>query len=74
MLKSPSVAIVRMDLNLKYDQYDFPHTAALFQDGHIGHLAEQQIAQVRQLRMTLEAEGYTERLDTLTMVWKVDQN
>ena len=62
-----------MDLNEKYDHYDFPHTAAEPQDGHAGHLTDQQIAQVHQLRMMLEAEGYTERLDTLTLVcdWSV---
>ena len=61
-----------MDLNPKYDNYDFPHTAATAQDGHLGHLTDQQIAQVHQLRMMLEAEGYTERLDTLTLVWPIN--
>lgn len=60
-----------MDLSPKYDHYDFPHTVATPQDGHIGHLTDQQIAQVHQLRMMLEAEGYTERLDTLTLVWQL---
>ncbi|EEQ31919.1 Sec14 cytosolic factor [Microsporum canis CBS 113480] len=59
-----------MDLNPKYDDYDFPVEAATQQDGHPGHLTEQQIASVHQLRMLLEAEGYTERLDTLTLVWQ----
>lgn len=57
-----------MDIDKKYDNYDFPVTAAEPQDGHAGHLTEQQIAQVHQLRMMLEAEGYTARLDTLTLV------
>ncbi|PHH84367.1 hypothetical protein CDD83_2059 [Cordyceps sp. RAO-2017] len=57
-----------MDVNAKYDNYDFPHTAAEPQTGHAGHLTEQQIAQVHQLRMMLESEGYTERLDTLTLL------
>ncbi|RYP36413.1 hypothetical protein DL767_003376 [Monosporascus sp. MG133] len=57
-----------MDLNPKYDDYDFPYTAAMPQDGHAGHLTEQQIAQVHQLRMMLEAEGCTDRLDTLTLL------
>lgn len=57
-----------MDLDPKYDNYDFPHTAAEPQDGHAGYLTEQQIAQVHQLRMMLESEGYTDRLDTLTLV------
>lgn len=57
-----------MDLNPKYDGYDFPFQSATPQDGHPGHLTGQQIAAVQQLRMLLEAEGYTERLDTLTLV------
>lgn len=57
-----------MDLDPKYDNYDFPYEAAEAQDGHAGHLTEGQIAQVHQLRMMLEAEGITERLDTLTLV------
>ncbi|RDA91864.1 hypothetical protein CP533_3682 [Ophiocordyceps camponoti-saundersi (nom. inval.)] len=57
-----------MDLNDKYDDYDFPHTAAEKKDGHAGHLTPDQIAKVHQLRMMLESEGYTERLDTLTLV------
>lgn len=57
-----------MDVNSKYDDYDFPHTALEPQDGHAGNLKEQQIAQVHQLRMMLEADGFTERLDTLTLV------
>jgi len=60
-----------MDLDPKYDDYDFPYTAAEKQDGHPGFLTELQIAQVHQLRMMLEAEGYTERLDTLTMVMEI---
>lgn len=57
-----------MDLDPKYDHYDFPYEAKDPQNGHAGHLTEAQIAQVHQLRMMLEAEGVTDRLDTLTMV------
>ncbi|VUC29833.1 unnamed protein product [Clonostachys rosea] len=57
-----------MDLNPKYDDYDFPHIASEKQSGHAGHLTDEQIAQVHQLRMMLEAEGFTERLDTLTLL------
>lgn len=57
-----------MDLDKKYDNYDFPVEAAEPQDGHAGHLTEAQIAQVHQFRMMLEAEGFTDRLDTLTLV------
>jgi hypothetical protein len=57
-----------MDLDPKYDDYDFPTTAPDPQPGHPGALTEQHIAQVHQFRLMLEAEGYTERLDTLTLV------
>lgn len=57
-----------MDLDPKYDNYDFPYEAKEPQNGHAGHLTEAQIAQVHQLRMMLEAAGVTDRLDTLTMV------
>lgn len=57
-----------MDIDAKYDHYDFPCQAKETQNGHAGHLTEAQIAQVHQLRMMLEAEGLTERLDTLTLV------
>lgn len=67
---NPFTALPTMDIDKKYDNYDFPVTAAERQDGHAGHLNEQQIAQVHQLRMMLEAEGYTDRLDTLTLVGK----
>ncbi len=57
-----------MDIDAKYDHYDFPYEAKEPQNGHAGHLDAGQIAQVHQLRMMLEAEGLTERLDTLTLV------
>jgi len=57
-----------MELDPKYDDYDFPVTAPVFQNGHPGHLTTAQQAQVHQLRMMLEAQGYTKRLDTLTLV------
>lgn len=52
----------------KYDDYDFPTTAAEPQPGHPGWTTPEQDAQVHQLRGMLEAEGYTERLDTLTLL------
>lgn len=58
-----------MEADPKYDNYDFPSTAAEKQDGHAGHLTPEKIALVHQLRSSLEAEGYKERLDTLTLVW-----
>ena len=57
-----------MDLDPKYDDYDFPTTAPEPQSGHPGHTTKEQDAQVHQLRQMLEQEGYTERLDTLTML------
>ena len=57
-----------MDLHPKYDNYDFPTTAAEPQDGHAGYLTPEKIAQVHQLRLMLEAEGFKDRLDTLTLV------
>lgn len=57
-----------MELDPKYDHYDFPTTAPTTQSGHPGHTTKEQDAQVHMLRMQLEQEGYTDRLDTLTMV------
>lgn len=52
----------------KYDQYDYPTTAPEPQSGHPGHTTPEQDAKVHQLRTMLEQEGFTERLDTLTML------
>lgn len=52
----------------KYDNYDFPTTAPEKQDGHPGHTTPEQDAKVHQLRTMLEQLGYTERLDTLTLL------
>lgn len=57
-----------MELDPKYDDYDFPTTAPVAAPGHPGHLKPAEQAQVHQLRMLLEAEGCTKRLDTLTLV------
>ncbi|KAI0382430.1 CRAL-TRIO domain-containing protein [Hypomontagnella monticulosa] len=57
-----------MELDPKYDHYDYPTTAPVAKSGHPGHLNEAQQAQVHQLRMMLESEGYTKRLDTLTLL------
>ena len=57
-----------MDLDPKYDDYDFPTTAPETQSGHPGHTTKEQDAQVHQLRLMLEQEGYTDRLDTLTLL------
>jgi hypothetical protein len=57
-----------MELDPKYDDYDFPTSAPEAKPGHPGHLTAQQQAQVHQLRLMLETEGYTKRLDTITLV------
>lgn len=57
-----------LELDPKYDDYDFPTTAAVPLSGHAGYLTAEQQAQVSQLRLMLESEGYTKRLDTLTLV------
>jgi len=57
-----------LDLDPKYDDYDFPTTAPETQSGHPGHTTREQDAQVHQLRAMLEQEGYKDRLDTLTLL------
>ncbi|RKU42495.1 S14 cytosolic factor [Coniochaeta pulveracea] len=59
---------VGMELDPKYDDYDFPTVAPEARSGHPGHLTAQQQAQVHQLRLMLENEGYTKRLDTITLL------
>lgn len=57
-----------MELDPKYDHYDYPTTAPVAQNGHPGFLTTEQQAAVHQIRLMLEAEGFTKRLDTLTLV------
>ncbi|KAJ9148516.1 Sec14 cytosolic factor [Pleurostoma richardsiae] len=57
-----------MELDPKYDDYDFPVVSTVTLSGHPGHLSPQQQAQVHQFRMMLEAQGFTKRLDTLTLL------
>ncbi|TRX92575.1 hypothetical protein FHL15_006502 [Xylaria flabelliformis] len=57
-----------MELDAKYDHYDFPTTSVETREGHPGHLTAGQQAQVHQLRLMLEAEGFKSRLDTLTLL------
>lgn len=52
----------------KYDHYDFPTTTPDARPGHPGHTTEEQDAKVFQLRTMLEQEGYTDRLDTLSLL------
>lgn len=58
----------KLPLDPKYDQYDFPTSAPEPQSGHPGHTTPEQDAKVHQLRSALEQLGYTERLDTLTIL------
>lgn len=58
----------KLSTDPKYDHYDFPTTAPEKQDGHPGHTTPEQDAKVFQLRTMLEQLGYTERLDTLTLL------
>ncbi|CAK7562736.1 MAG: cytosolic factor, phosphatidylinositol/phosphatidylcholine transfer protein [Sporothrix epigloea] len=57
-----------MELDPKYDNYDYPIVSPNDQSGHPGHLTAEQQAQVHQLRLLLEAQGCTKRLDTLTLL------
>lgn len=57
-----------MDLDPKYDHYDYPTTAPTSQPGHPGHTTKEQDAAVHQLRMLLENDGITTNLDTLTLL------
>ena len=62
------MAAPQLKTDSKYDDYDYPTTSPNVQSGHPGHTTPEQDAQVHQLRMQLEQAGYSERLDTLTMV------
>lgn len=57
-----------MELSPKYDDFDFPIVASNQASGHPGHLTPEQMEKVKQLRESLESQGYTDRLDTLTLV------
>ncbi|KAK4552759.1 cytosolic factor, phosphatidylinositol/phosphatidylcholine transfer protein [Recurvomyces mirabilis] len=57
-----------MELDTKYDHYDYPTTAPETKPGHPGHTTKEQDAAVHQLRTMLEQDGVRERLDTLTML------
>ena len=64
----PPTAAPHVDLDPKYDDYDFPVTAPDAQPGHPGNTSKEQDAQVHQLRAMLEQAGYKDRLDTLTLL------
>lgn len=58
----------KLELDPKYDDYDYPTEAPTPQNGHPGYTTPEQDAQVFQLRSMLEAAGYTKNLDTLTLL------
>lgn len=64
----PGLTKHEVELDPKYDHYDFPVDAPVPVSGHSGWTTKEQDAQVHQLRAMLEQEGYTDNLDTLTMV------
>lgn len=66
--KTATMSGPQIKTDSKYDDYDYPTTAPEVKSGHPGHTTPEQDAQVFQLRTQLEQEGYTERLDTLSMV------
>lgn len=51
-----------------YDHYDFPTLSLNQKSGHPGYTTLEQEAKVQQLRTMLINSGYTERIDTLTLV------
>lgn len=57
-----------IELDPKYDHYDFPTVAPGNQPGHPGSTTKEQDAQVHQLRAMLEQEGHSSGLDTLTLL------
>jgi len=63
-----SIAARELNIDPKYDDYDYPYIAPDPQPGHPGYTTPEQDAQVFQLRSLLEAAGVTDRLDTLTML------
>jgi len=48
--------------------YTFPNTNPAAPSGHLGHLNPEQQHKLQQLRKQLLSEGYTERLDDLTLL------
>ncbi|KAH8149993.1 uncharacterized protein LAJ45_06146 [Morchella importuna] len=62
------VSTVDLKLDPKYDHYTFPTTNPATGPGHPGHTTPEQDALVVKFREELEKEGYTERLDTITLL------
>ena len=66
--KESTRAAPHLDLDPKYDDYDFPTTSSEPQSGHPGHTTKEQDAKVHQLRAELEKLAYKDRLDTFTLL------
>lgn len=60
--------IRELTLDPKYDIYTYPITNPTTGSGHPGHTTAEQDALVVQMRVELEKEGHTERLDTINLV------
>ena len=67
-MAAPALVEKPLQLDPKYDDYDFPIAAPKPLAGHPGYTTPEQDAQVFQLRSKLEAAGITDQLDTLTLV------
>jgi hypothetical protein len=67
------MAAPTLELDPKYDHYDYPTTSPEVRNGHPGHTTPEENAKLFQLRTMLEQEGYKERLDTLTLVCHQNQ-
>ena len=65
---NPEAEKPAIELDPKYDHYDYPITSPDKKSGHAGHTTKEQDAQLHQLRAVLEQLGYKDRLDTLTLV------
>lgn len=57
-----------LTLDPKYDQFDYPFIVEEPRPGHPGNTTDEQNEKVKQLREELEKLGFTDRLDTLTML------
>ena len=52
----------------KYDQYDFPTQTVASETGVYGHLTTEQQTTLDSFRSDLLRDGYSDRLDSLTLV------
>ena len=68
MAAATATTAPHMQLDPKYDHYDFMTTSPEVKPGHPGHTTKEEDAKVFQLRAMLEQAGYKDRLDTLSMV------